>query len=174
VPVLSNHRDEVLLRRWFLAAGTAVLLVAVSAIGLAMVLRHKSAPAPQRPAPTVERSPAAIAANPAPTVPPQENPTVAGRALPPASAPTPPKTRTAIAKKRSQRAPRPQRTAGTDARILELIGRPKGATLSEIVKATEAPPGAVYNFLATAAEKHGIDIASSKNATGDRVYRIAK
>ena len=59
-------------------------------------------------------------------------------------------------------------------RILEMIGRPKGATLAEIMKATDWQAHSVRGFISTAAKKHGITIESAKNEVGDRVYKTAK
>ena len=60
------------------------------------------------------------------------------------------------------------------AKILELIGRPKGATLAEIVKATDWQKHSIRGFLSTAAKKHGLKIESTKTEAGDRVYSIKK
>jgi Protein of unknown function (DUF3489) len=60
------------------------------------------------------------------------------------------------------------------AKILELIGRPKGATLAEIVKATDWQKHSIRGFLSTAAKKHGLKIESTKTESGDRVYQIKK
>jgi hypothetical protein len=60
------------------------------------------------------------------------------------------------------------------AKILELIGRPKGATLAEIVKATDWQKHSIRGFLSTAAKKHGLKIESTKSEAGDRVYQIRK
>jgi hypothetical protein len=67
--------------------------------------------------------------------------------------------------------PRPE---GKGAKILEMIGRPKGATLAEIMKATDWQAHSVRGFISTAGKKHGIKIDSSKNEAGDRVYKIVK
>jgi hypothetical protein len=66
------------------------------------------------------------------------------------------------------------RAESKGAKILELIGRPKGATLAEIVKATEWQKHSIRGFLSTAAKKHGLKIESTKTETGDRVYQIKK
>ena len=60
------------------------------------------------------------------------------------------------------------------ATILEMIGRAKGATLAEIMAATGWQAHSVRGFISTAAKKPGIRIESSKNDSGDRLYRIAK
>jgi len=59
-------------------------------------------------------------------------------------------------------------------KILELIGGPKGATLAEIVKATDWQKHSIRGFLSTAAKKHGLKIESTKTEAGDRVYQIKK
>jgi Protein of unknown function (DUF3489) len=66
------------------------------------------------------------------------------------------------------------RAESKGAKILELIGRPKGATLAEIVKATDWQKHSIRGFLSTAAKKHGLKIESTKTEAGDRVYQIRK
>ena len=66
------------------------------------------------------------------------------------------------------------RAESKGAKILELIGRPKGATLAEIVKATDWQKHSIRGFLSTAAKKHGLKIESTKTEAGDRVYQIKK
>jgi hypothetical protein len=66
------------------------------------------------------------------------------------------------------------RAESKGAKILELIGRPKGATLAEIVKATDWQKHSIRGFLSTAAKKHGLKIESTKTDAGDRVYQIKK
>jgi hypothetical protein len=55
-----------------------------------------------------------------------------------------------------------------------MIGRAKGATLAEIMKATDWQAHSVRGFLSTAAKKNRLKIESSKNEGGERVYSIAK
>jgi hypothetical protein len=66
------------------------------------------------------------------------------------------------------------RAESKGAKILGLIGRPKGATLAEIQKATDWQAHSVRGFLSTAAKKHGLKIESTKTEAGDRVYQIKK
>ena len=66
------------------------------------------------------------------------------------------------------------RAESKGAKILELIGRPKGATLAEIVKATDWQKHSIRGFLSTAAKKHDLKIESTKTESGDRVYQIKK
>jgi len=60
------------------------------------------------------------------------------------------------------------------ARILAMIGRAKGATLAEIMKAADWQAHSVRGFISTAGKKHGVKIESTKSEAGDRVYRIVK
>ena len=66
------------------------------------------------------------------------------------------------------------RAESKGAKILALIGRPKGATLAEIMKATDWQAHSIRGFLSTAAKKHGLKIESTKTEAGDRVYQIKK
>ena len=66
------------------------------------------------------------------------------------------------------------RAESKGAKILELIGRPKGATLVEIMKVTDWQAHSVRGFLSTAGKKRGLEIESSKNDAGERVYQIKK
>ncbi len=87
-----------------------------------------------------------------------------------------------VAPKKAAKATKPTRTkeAGTPraeskgAKILALIGRPKGATLAEIMKATDWQAHSVRGFLSTATKKHALKIESTKNEAGDRTYKTAK
>ena len=59
-------------------------------------------------------------------------------------------------------------------KILELLKRPSGATLKEIVKATAWQPHSVRGFLSgTLRKKLGIRVRSSKHVDAERCYRIA-
>ena len=58
-------------------------------------------------------------------------------------------------------------------RILELIRRPKGATLAEIRTATDWQAYSVRGFLSTAAEKHGLKIESA-DTMADAAQKIVK
>ncbi len=83
--------------------------------------------------------------------------------------------------KTSKKAAKPARKEATapraeskGAKILEMIGRAKGATLAEIRKATDWQAHSVRGFISTAAKKNRIKIESSKNESGERTYRTAK
>jgi hypothetical protein len=66
------------------------------------------------------------------------------------------------------------RAESKGAKILELIGRPKGASLADIMKATDWQAHSVRGFLSTAAKKHGLKIESTKTEAGDRIYQVKK
>jgi hypothetical protein len=66
------------------------------------------------------------------------------------------------------------RAESKGAKILALIGRPKGATLAEIMKATAWQAHSVRGYVSLAAKKHKLNIESAKNEAGERVYKIAK
>ena len=68
----------------------------------------------------------------------------------------------------------PPRAESKGAKILEMIGRAKGAALTEIMKATDWQAHSVRGFLSTAAKKHKLNIESAKNESGERIYKIAK
>ena len=66
-------------------------------------------------------------------------------------------------------APRPE---SKGAKILATIGRAKGATLTEIMKATDWQAHSVRGFLSTAAKKHALKIESAKTEAGERSYSL--
>ena len=65
--------------------------------------------------------------------------------------------------------------AGTKAaRVIEMLGRPEGATVVQISEATSWLPHSVRGFMAGALKKkHGLALASEP-AEGGRLYRLAK
>ncbi|MBI4905577.1 MAG: DUF3489 domain-containing protein, partial [Acidobacteria bacterium] len=66
------------------------------------------------------------------------------------------------------------RAESKTAKILEMIGRAKGATLAEIMKAADWQAHSVRGFISAAGKKHSIKIESYKNEAGERVYKTAK
>jgi len=86
----------------------------------------------------------------------------------------------AKAKAAAKKAARPERKAtapraeSKGAKILGMIARAKGATLAEIMNATDWQAHSVRGFISTAGKKHNVKIESSKNDTGDRVYTLQK
>ena len=80
----------------------------------------------------------------------------------------------------SKKAAKPERKAtapraeSKGAKILDMIARAKGATLAEIMKATDWQAHSVRGFISTAGKKHKVSIESSKSEAGDRVYKIKR
>ncbi len=67
------------------------------------------------------------------------------------------------------------REGSKKAAVLALLCRPEGATLANIMKATDWQAHSVRGFLSgSIAKKMGLTIESSKNEAGDRTYRIAQ
>ena len=64
--------------------------------------------------------------------------------------------------------------ANKKAEVIEMMKRAKGATLPEIMKATGWQPHTVRGFVGILGSKGGEKIESSKNAAGERTYRIGK
>ena len=89
-----------------------------------------------------------------------------------------PKTEAKVSKKAAEpvaaKEPSTARAESKGAKILALVGRPKGASLAEIQKATDWQAHSVRGFLSTAAKKHGLKIESTKTEAGDRVYQVKK
>jgi hypothetical protein len=75
---------------------------------------------------------------------------------------------------KSERKATARRAESKGAKILEMIGRAKGATLAEIMKATGWHAHSVRGFISTAGKKHGVTIESTKSEAGDRLYRSSK
>jgi hypothetical protein len=64
------------------------------------------------------------------------------------------------------------RPSSKGAKVLELISRTKGASLAEIMKATDWQAHSVRGFISgTLGKKLGLKVASAKGADGVRVYR---
>jgi|ERR1700693_6154629 len=72
-------------------------------------------------------------------------------------------------------APKPKvDRANKKAEVIALMKRTKGATLAEIMAATEWQAHAVRGFVSILGSKGGEEIESSKNAAGERTYKIGK
>ena len=100
------------------------------------------------------------------------------------------KTKGAPKAKKSAKAAEPKRAgkarrAGTQKRatearsnkkaeIIAMMQRAKGATLAEIMEATGWQAHTVRGFISILGSKGGEKVESSKNAAGERTYRIAK
>ena len=64
--------------------------------------------------------------------------------------------------------------ANKKAEVIAMMKRAKGATLAEIIKATGWQPHTVRGFVSILGSKGGEKIESSKNAAGERTYKIGK
>jgi hypothetical protein len=85
------------------------------------------------------------------------------------------------AKKSPTKSPRRERArpaanerSNKKAEVIAMMKRAKGVTLAEIVEATGWQKHTVRGFVSILGSKGGEKIESSKNAAGERSYRIAK
>ena len=69
---------------------------------------------------------------------------------------------------------RPPQAETKGGKILALIGREQGASLTELREATGWQAHSVRGFLSIAGKKHNLKIASVKNAAGERIYTAAQ
>ena len=60
------------------------------------------------------------------------------------------------------------------AKVLDLLKRPEGATLAELMKKTDWQAHSVRGFLSIAGKKHRLKIESTRTGAGERNYKIAK
>jgi hypothetical protein len=80
---------------------------------------------------------------------------------------------TARSKKPTKPAPR-ERSETKQAKVIAMLKRPAGATVEQIVKATDWRPHTVRGFFAGALKKRlGIEVTSEKTDSGKRLYRVA-
>jgi hypothetical protein len=90
---------------------------------------------------------------------------------------TPPK-KAAKAPKTAKAAPEALKAKGTragskTAQILELLKRPNGATLQELMAATEWQPHSIRGFISgTLGKKMGLSVESTKGENGKRTYLL--
>jgi hypothetical protein len=86
----------------------------------------------------------------------------------------PPKAKPAR-KAASTKKPATARHGSKTARILDLLKRPGGVTLKELMKTTGWQAHSVRGFLSgTAIKRIGIPVESSLSADNERVYRTSK
>ena len=64
--------------------------------------------------------------------------------------------------------------ANKKAEVIALMKRAKGATLAEIMTVTKWQAHTVRGFVSLLGSKGGEQVESSKNAAGERTYKIAK
>ena len=65
------------------------------------------------------------------------------------------------------------REGSKTAKILDLLKRPNGATMKELMKATGWLPHSVRGFLSgTVGKKMGLAVSSTKGADGERSYSV--
>jgi hypothetical protein len=90
----------------------------------------------------------------------------------------PRKPRVAPAKAKSSKKTTPPKKAAKaakKAKVLDLLKRPGGATLKELMKATGWQSHSVRGFLSgTIGKKMGLTLNSSKGENGDRNYKLAR
>jgi hypothetical protein len=73
-----------------------------------------------------------------------------------------------------QEAPAPRATS-KKAIVLDLLRRPKGATMAEIAQATGWQNHSIRGFISgNLTKKMGLTVESAKNDSGERTYRIAE
>jgi hypothetical protein len=95
---------------------------------------------------------------------------VAQRRAPVAAAKAKP-ARNAAPRKKVATAPQPSKTA----KVLDLLKRPGGVTLKELMKATGWQAHSVRGFLSgIVGKKMGTPVESSKHADSDRSYSLPK
>jgi len=81
--------------------------------------------------------------------------------------------------KKSHKAPKVATRSGVSegsktAKVLDLVKRPGGSTLKELMKATGWQPHSVRGFLSgTVGKKMGLTVISEKNEDGERSYSIS-
>ena len=59
------------------------------------------------------------------------------------------------------------------ATVIQLLQRPEGATLAQLVEATQWQKHTIRGAISLLGKKQGLTIVSDKVQGGDRVYRVA-
>ena len=76
---------------------------------------------------------------------------------------------------KGEQKPGAAREGSKTAKVLDLLRRPDGATLKEIMKATGWQPHSVRGFISGAlGKKMGLTVESTKREDGERVYTLPK
>jgi hypothetical protein len=102
-------------------------------------------------------------------------PAAAKKEAKPAKQPAAKKSAKPAAAKTSPKATDGQPREGSKKRIvLDMMRRKDGATLAEIAKATSWANHSIRGFISTVTKKMDLPISSTKNAAGERVYKIEK
>jgi hypothetical protein len=97
-------------------------------------------------------------------------------------APAAPQARTSATAKpsKAKKAKSPDKPAAVrdgskKARIFEFLRQPNGATLAELMAATQWQAHSVRGFISgTLGKKMGLEVESTKSEAGERTYRLAK
>ena len=81
-----------------------------------------------------------------------------------------------IKSKRRARKPQPAaRARSKKAAVITMLKRPKGATLQDLVKATDWQAHSVRGFISgSLVKKMGLQVISNKRPDGQRAYRLKK
>ena len=66
------------------------------------------------------------------------------------------------------------RPGSKGAKVLTLLARANGASLTELMKATKWQAHSIRGFLSTASRKRRVTIESFKNDQRERIYRVKK
>ena len=67
------------------------------------------------------------------------------------------------------------KTPSKQATLLDLLGKPEGATLHQLMDATGWQAHSVRGFMSAALKKKlGLTITSEKANSGERIYRVAE
>ena len=67
------------------------------------------------------------------------------------------------------------RPGSKSARVIALLRRSRGATLSEIIEVTQWQPHSIRGFISgSLVTKFGLTVSSSKRSDGERAYRIVR
>jgi hypothetical protein len=103
---------------------------------------------------------------------PEKNAHAAKKSRPPARKPTKRAAKTAR-EKTAAKTMRAARANSKQARLIEMLKRPKGASIDEIVAALKWQPHTVRGAIAGALKKKlGLEVTSEKDEKRGRIYRI--